>query len=510
MINTKARKADLDDLRKVDSKRKGSRFDLESETLVKLYEDNARDHMVSRLQELGMGVPHNKRPLEVSLLRFVIDRLAVTYANPPARWLVGTSGKRLSETSDKHKLVMETLEQSQYDLAWRELDRRRALCRQAALRFYPVDELGRVEVRVFSPHHVLREPHPAVGHVMDHDRRFALALAGDVYEYWWRIAPGGDWLMVWTDKQGNMLDDDQQPFADSGYVSPYADLPVQLVFDSFPAGSPWMHPRGHRVASIEAITAITNDLLQIVRTQAHSQRVFTGVRAEDLPADRGPGVDIAIEPDEARALDLTPNPRIKEALETLQHDIRMFLLSEGLPIDMLDPGRQVQTGARLKQEMAGLSERRKSQAPMAVGDERSAFSRYRAVHNYHARAWGAAPMPGDVRLDVEIAPLDLPVDAQELVQVGSRNMALGTDSRITLIMAQRSCSRSQALKFADQVDADNVSHPPPIGLDKVVEQELGPKAATPATGKNTTPDIVLDQGGEDSRDSVLDAIRNAG
>jgi hypothetical protein len=487
-IDLNRRAVDLDGLKTADGASKRASFDADVSALIRHYEDDARGLTMARLAELGVGIKDNRRPLEVSLIRWVVDQLAVAYASAPARWVLGKSGKRLGEKTAEHKAMVAAYEASQIDLALREADRLRALCRQVVIRLYPVDELKRVEVRLFTPDLVMRAPHPAVGSSLDFDARFALRLAGGVLEYWSKDDAG--WSAVWTDKNGAMLDDDKQPFADTGHRVPYALAAAQLIYDGYPAGRAWLPPRTHRLATIDAVNMLANELLELVRSQAHSQRVFTGVEHQDVPTERGPGVDLALRSDTARALDLTPNPKINEASNVLTRTLRDFLASEGLPVDMLEAGRQILTGAGLKTQLRGLIERRKGQLPLASGDERSLWTRYRSVHNTHAAAWGKAPL-ADVQMDVELAPMDLPVDGREASESGARDLALGLASRVDLTMRTRNVSRQQAIRILEQVDADRRDYPPHVAPDAQAAMEAGPRTVTaPDAAKNGAAGVV--------------------
>lgn len=479
-------------LKDVDLQAKGTTFDSDCAALVSYYEDTARRLTVSSLAALGMGIRGHLRPLEVSLVRWVVDQLAVAYTSAPTRWLVRSDGSDVGEDTPDQKVVTSVLSESMYDEVWREIDRMRALLRQCVVRAYPIDDLKRVELRVFGPHQIRRSPSASVGHTLDLDSEFALQLSEDLWEHWYRS--GDAWACRWTRESGSEVAG--SPYSGVDRV-PYDYLPVQIIYDTHPCGRPYLTPRGHRLSAIEAINALSNELLAMIRTQGHSQRVFIGVDARDLPAERGPGVDLALDNPTSSAVDLSPSPKISESLEVLRHQIRMLLVSENLPIDALEvsPG-STPTGAALKQQLRGLFERRKTLSALAPMAERDLYRRFRSVHNAHASSWGVPSLPEyDIR--VELAPWDVPVDAREEVEVASREMAIGTASRVDVVGRMRNVPRHAAIALIEQIDDDIENYPTPVA---VVAEQSGPRTST-------VPDAVLDTPGATS-DSVVNTLRN--
>ena len=78
---------------------KPAKLDEDCRALRAYYHDASSGATMARLAALGMGIADNTRPAEISLLRWVIDQLAVAYANAPTRWLIGGNSKRLAESN---------------------------------------------------------------------------------------------------------------------------------------------------------------------------------------------------------------------------------------------------------------------------------------------------------------------------------------------------------------------------------------------------------------------------
>jgi hypothetical protein len=453
---------DLGQLKQTDLDTKPPRLDEESIRLWRYYTDQGRDDTVKRLRELGLGLRGNLRPIEVSLLRRVVDRLAVIYDHAPTRWLARPSGKRYAETSSEHIAMIEVLRRAQYNLAWRLVDRTRALLRQAVIRFYPSDVRGSVVLRVFEPHNVLRAPDAASPDTMDTDAAFALRLASagdtELWELWERN--GEAWTARRVDGAGHPSG--AQPFGASG-VCPYT-LPVQIVYDDYPGGSAWLAPRSSRLAWVEALNALGNDLWNLVVHEAHSTLAVATDSTEEVPSEHGPGKVWAL-PRDATASVLSGNPKISESENVLNNFVRLWTLSEDLPIAEFDDAKQVVTGAALRVQQAPLHARREAQVALAEEDERQAWRRLRGVHNLHTSlapagsAWTQPLLAEAADLEVEIAEMAVPTDARELLEAAGKSLVLGTLSMIDVIQRQHNVGRADAIKIYERLRSDREEYP---------------------------------------------------
>ncbi|MCB9655151.1 MAG: hypothetical protein H6729_13595 [Deltaproteobacteria bacterium] len=488
-IDLTGKRVNLNQLRAQSLKFKPAGMDQHVSMLRAYYSDCSAGLTLRRLEDLGMGVAGNRRPLEVGLMRWVIDQLAVAYSTPPNRWLVNSNGKRLAESNGNVRAMKQTLATSRYDLAWRMADRMRTLCGQAVLRFFAVDERSSVQVRVFTPDAVHRIPSSGIGDTMDCDEAFALDLSSGC-EVWER--EGAEWVCVWTDQNGRMLPPNKQPFAASGYVVPYERLPVQVVYDGLSNGEAWVPPKATRLAAVESVNVLLNEALVLVQKQAHASRFVTGARTDDVPAAAGPGVTTVLENVEARVFDLSPNPAIADVVSFARESIRTFLRSEGLPADSFEASARVLTGSALKAQMRELSERRRLASVLAKEDERQAWQRFVSVQSLHADAWGQTEL-ADLDLEVDLGAFDLPTDSREVIDVAARELALGVASKVDVVCRTRNVSREQALQILEQVKADDEL----FGTSEVAPTlaQDGPKTAMPDPLTET-------------HDSVIDAVNS--
>lgn len=504
---------DLEGLNQADQQTKPPNADVEWSQLLALYEDQSRSSTRAHLAEMGMGL-RDGLPLDMGrMLRQVVDRAATVYRNPPSRYLVSSTGRRLAETRGEHQAMLEALNRAQYDVTWRRADRLRTLLQQVGLRFYPSDHRGSVVVRIFAPHQIKREVDPACSDMMDHDSRFSLELSGDLREYWCRHPEDPSvWTMAWVTKDGALLPRERQPLAESldvvdghpYYVSPYPMLPVQMVYADHAGGAPWLPPGESRQAWVRNLTALVNDVMALVKLQAHNTRVFKRNNPNSvLPADTGPNVTVAIDREE-ELVDLKPSPAIEECLSVIKLFSRLFATSEYLPGSEFDPEKQILTGAALRVQLQPLYDRREDQVPLVAADELSAFRRLRAVHNVHAAGWGVATLSTDYELEVEVAELEAPTTPTEAGNIAARNIAYGVQSVIDLIQQETSCTRPEAVKRYERVKGDLEAYPPLMSVGEVDPTDTGPKPTDPPgpVAADEQPDAVLD-----GLASVADAVR---
>lgn len=460
-------------LREIDKHTKPDQFDHELILANDYYHDCSRVHTIQRLAELGVGLSGNKYPLQVSLLRRIIDRLAVIYDQPPTRWLTRNS-KTVSESSTAHRNMIQALEHAQYDLAWRRIDKLRALFRQVVVRYYPSDAQGSVVCRIFEPYNVIRQPSEYAPDCMDEDRQFALLLSGDpevacVWEHWEK--QDQQWFVRWVDHKGIELPD--HPFRMVDGVSPYSELPVQIIYDEYTGGSPWLSPRVSRTAWTSAINAIANDLWGLITYEAHSEIVLKTDDPNEPPHVTGPGKIQQLRTDSDMQI-LARNPKIAESLEVLEGLIRFWTISEDLPGNEFDKSKQVVTGAALKVQMAPLVSRREAQIPLAVRDEKIAFRKFRAVHNLHTSPdWYVPALDENTELMVELGDGSPPTDMREFQDASAKSIALGTASVIDVIQRERNVTRPQAIEIYERVQKDLEEYPVP-SIPVPIEQK-GPK-----------------------------------
>lgn len=462
-------------LRTVDTAVKPSGAKTEWEAAWRAYEDVSRSDTISMLSALGAGIKNNTSPLEVVLMRRMVDRLAVVYAKAPTRWWMASpdSDTPIDESGAQHREITRALERSKYDLVLRRVDRLSALLRNVAVRLYPSDVRGAVLLQPVLPTSIMREPSDHAPDMLDEDVQFAIQRgsvpgasgpAAERWEHWTRNVATNVWSMAMVDGSGQPLPKAQQPFASTNLINPYPMLPVQMFYDDEPAGRAWLPPRFSRTAWVRAINAMANDLWALILNEAHTQKVVNTDDTKKAPKTTGPNVIWALGLDDKASV-LSQTTQIAPVTDTLESFVRMWTLSEDLPATEFDRTKQQETGAALRVHMEPLLSRRRDLVPLAVQAERQLWQRYMGVHNVHAsaglRAWaGVAPFPDGLTVDVEIADLEVPTDIKEVQGAASQAIVVGTGSTIDMIQAERGCSRAQAIRIYERVQRDMKAYPP--------------------------------------------------
>lgn len=487
MIGKSPTRESWEKFKALDTTRKGA-FSTEWETAFRIYEDCSRDDTAASLQNLGSGLAKNPTPIEVGLLRRIIDRLAVVYGDPPTRWFE-RSGVAVKEDTPEIKYILDVLTRARYNLVLRRADRLRALLRQVVIRVYPSDALGSCVLRVFEPFNVSREYSESTPDTLDGDRRVALRLSGaskdqsdQRWEVWTRT--GEVWTMQHTNGYGDPLEKHLQPMRSfDAFKSPYTHLPAQIIYDDEPAGRAWLPPRFSRTAWNNSLNAMANDLWALVHNEAHSQTVVATDDTKLVPKEHGPGT-VWVLPKEAVASILNKATKLSEAQNVLDNFVRLWTLSEDLPATEFDRSKQQVTGASLKVQLQPLIARRNDMVPLAREDERMLFERFRAVHNVHVASgigkWkDQKTIAEDLKCCVEIADINIPTDAKELQDAGSRSIMMGTGSVIDQIQAERRVSREDAIKIYARVKQDLIDYPPHTSAESL----MSPGGQPPNTEK---------------------------
>jgi hypothetical protein len=326
----------------------------------------------------------------------------------------------------------------------------RALMRQVVVRFYPSDVDRSVVIRVFAPYLVARDPSPDAPDSMDRDRSFALKMSGNVWEHWER--DGEIWRCQWVDAEGKELA--EHPFRPTQGVSPYPRIPVQIVYDDFAGGRDWLPPRQSRSTWMEALNAQSNDLWALITHEAHTQRYVSTNDPTGLPKHIGPD-EMLVTPADATIGVLQYSPKIRESQDTITANVRLMLFGEDLPISEFDDAKQVVTGAALKVQSRPLIDRREAQVLLAESDERSAWSRFRGVHNVHASEWGVDVLATDTEIELEVAPLEIPEDESRLLDTDSKAITMHARSVIDVIQRLHLCNRDAAIEIYRRIEKDN-------------------------------------------------------
>lgn len=488
------------------------------------YEDTSRALTQKFNDDIDAGIEDNPRPLEIALLRRIVDRLGV-YQAAPTRYLL-RDDTRLVDDSPEMRALERVYKRMRMDSNMRRADRLRGLYRQCVIRVYPSDARRSAVVRCFEPFNVARRPNFLEGSAdqIETDYEFALCLSKEkscgkaIWEHWTRDEtradndhPQGIWTMRVVNESGDMLED--QPFADTNFDNPYDVLPVLQIYDEEPQGRAWLPPRSSRTSWASAVNALVNDLWALVFAQAHDNVAFIMEDPASAPSDTGPNTAWALDKgDDVKRL--SGNPKIEGSIKVLLELLATWSISEDLPADEFDRSKSMVTGVALLVRERGLNARRRELIPLAEEDERLLYERIAAVNNLHRDDWKLPELPVDVELVMQAGELRPPRDPAELISTYAKEIALGTKSLIDLIMAMESCDRPAAIRRYEQAALDLETYP--VRQNPGSMQE-GPKLAgvdgAPVDGA-LDPNAIANETGPqpeplDGKPSRIDAAKAA-
>lgn len=448
-----------------------------------LYHDQGRRLLQRRLRDLKLGIKDDRQPIETSILRFVVDSLAVAYRSPATRWLA-RDGERLDDDDPRQATFRKTLKRSGFDATMRRVDRERTLYRQVVVRLYPDRRRRCVRLLPYTPLQVARWPDPSSPDDLRDDRAVAIKLSGEphvhdveddqdprrgLWELWERVNeddPDSAWSMTRLAGTGGVLGASEQPYGATAGVPPYQTLPLVIAYDE-ESFDPWRPPKSSRTSWPLAIAATFNEVMSGIRWDSHPELVWeqvpnpvgTGVKPSDMPRETGAGIRSLLPPG-VRANLLNISPQIGPALQAIDQMVEAFLHSESLPTDSFRQSQSV-TGLGLRQLAKPQAERQEDLRQLAIDAERRIYEAYARVHNAFAGEWGVDTLPLDVELEVELGPVDVAVDEREETDVMARRMALGAASRVDAIQRFEGVDRPTALHRLEQINQDNEDYPLP-------------------------------------------------
>lgn len=420
----------------------------ECEIQTLLWQGRGRGLVHRYLGDLGMGILRDPYPLQVGLLRHVVDQLSVVYRSPPTRYLLD-GRMRVGDADTAQTIVWEQYDRAHVDAVLREVDARRTLWRTAFVRVYASDVAQRVKLAIYPPTAVYRECDAGEPDDLRADRRIAIQRSDGTWEL---LEPAdGGWRVTYHSARGT-----QDPVEERHEV-----LPLVPFWDGLP-DQPYLPCYQWRTEYLMKIAMISNELPASVMYNVHPRLVLErgfpppGQPQEgsssDPPTNVGPGTLAMLEEGETmRAIEL--NPKIEAITRAVAETVREWYRAESLPTDDFRASQSV-SGLGLRVLAEPLRERRERLAPFARESEERLFEAFRAVHNEHADAWGQPFLADGRGLDVQLGSIDVPVDPREHLEVLAREMALGINSRLGALMAYRGLARSDALAELLQVELD--------------------------------------------------------
>ena len=487
----------------------GSIYDSDAVDLQMFYEDRARRRVRNFLQQLGVGDKLNPWPLDCASLRMIVEKQSVVYSTPPVRALT-SAGVELPDQSPEMRALDRVLDRMMYDAHWATIDELRNLYRNVAIVFTESPVHRCVQMRIFEPFNIKRLTSPLARDTMDADEAvaFQLTATGDekteVYELWTH-EDDGTWKAARVNGAGER--EGVQPFGEEG-VSPFgAVAPFMMVYDELPRNRAYLPLNENRLGFLRNAAAVLNDLIYLIKQEAHTTIAMSSDDTRAAPQETGPG-KIILMPSDSTVSTLNTSPKIKEAAEQLDRVLRLWAVAESLPSDTFRDEKSAVTGAALKVKERSLARRRARQVPMVAHNEATAYKKLARVHNVYAADWALPALPEECELRATASSVWQPTDLKELQEVFFKDVAVGCESIITYMMAKEGKTRQQAIEKYKRVQFDRDAFPVKQQQNPESLIDGGPHSATGAGGAQKVPGAFnpeLETSTEGA--SVVDAVR---
>ena len=503
----------IKDIKEIDRSFKpgGSAYEDEAIKRAELYEDQAKHLTLSHLKATGQGDPDLKEPLTTGapMTARIIEEMATLYQSPMTRRLVDPSGLELPDTHPDQVAMGEVLEACQYDLAGQCVDEQRTVHRQIVLSFG--EGVDSVAVRIFEPFNFFRVPDVNLGaDTIKADKAVALQIkgssdgddAGNEYQVWEQrgTVRAPDWRCFIVDESGRMVG--EQPYGETG-ETPFHVAPFLLVYDEFPRGRAYLKSRQSMISSPLAVNTALNELEYVKKYQAHSQIVSEGDDQRGI-GEAGPSKVWQV-PSDHRIYPLKFDAPLDEASKTLDHHLRLWCGSVGLPADRFLVSRTIQTGPAAKVAERPITRRRERQLALSIKYEREAYGILRAIHNPMVREglWSLPELREDTTLRISYTRQDAIQDPREYQEVAFKDLAIGAMDLLEYVMHRRGCSRDEARRYLAQArasaeefpmrqnPASMTEGPGAAGVDsEKVRGEFHPEVAASVEDNSTTGAVV--------------------
>lgn len=464
--------------------------------LFAIYEGQGRKYYAEHQRKVQLGDKNNPRSTAPNLCRRLVNQISVCYRSPPTRMLFD-SDETLLQDDDPRVRALSSRRRGVYklmglDTAMQRADELRSLLRQSVIVYCENQERKRVTARVHTPQCLFRAPNPNSADSIDCDYAFAILLRDgskpetQVYEVWNKIGES-QWRVTIQCGTGDPARGYVQPYAEYGGVVPFAELPVQILYDEDPVGHAWLPQDQSRLDTLLNTGVMLSDMQYLVALECFTIKAAFGVDPYKPPTEVGPNKILNF-PKGSDFKILSHNPQLEKASAVLQECLSMLALSEGLAPNAFARERQELTGAALRAADRILEYRRTKQVGLAVDFEAEAYRKIAAIHNEYAAEWGRPRLDETLDLLAVFPEPSIPSDAQQSQDVRFKDLQAGLMSPYEYLQAQRGISRDDAISIAEQIKADREDFgfsetlQAPGALAGGANAALGPGSASPVEG----------------------------
>jgi hypothetical protein len=247
--------------------------------------------------------------------------------------------------------------------------------------------------------------------------------------------------MFYHDEHGKLL---KNPLFVDG-LNRYGKIPLSVWRASQPApGEFFDEPRFGWLNHEYSISLSLADLDHVLKFQSHSQAIVSGWHENAAPAI-GPGQAITTHesPAEFKFEWATPNPNIKALMESVENQLRLAAVVEGLPADIWSALGAARTAQAKKMEAHSLTLRRQERLPSYATAMRDTWEIHKLVSNYHWQEGRVRYRP-ETKLETIFADVQYPRDQFQEAQQNELEFRQGVTSPVDVVMRRESIGREQA------------------------------------------------------------------
>lgn len=443
----------------------GFGFDTESKHLTAIYKSQGRDLTIKWLKLLGQGDKDNIKPLQAKLLKRLVYNAAVTYSSPPTRRLE-FDGVQLGADDGPAQMLLASMYEG-IDAKLKTADRTRSLLGNSILYGSPASDKSRKMrpvLRIFQPHNVLRDVDSGDADDMRSDSRVAFLVHESedpnqrLYHYW-AHEDDGSWSAFRVNGAGYLINGDADYLFPDG-APPFTETPFLQMYDEDPEGQAWVDIDETRSAFSLGVDVVLNELMLLVKFEAHTPMYGAGfMNKDDVPDRIGAGEFWAFENPESSISTVPMNPKLLELVNVTKYLSEVFASGEFLPADFFLANRQYETGAKGRLRQQDLEMRRQDQAQAARENERTLFDFMRAIHNAYASDWNQPRIPEAAEVEVELGAPYFPVDRADLQKAYAFDLSIGAASMIDYFMERDRLPRHRAIKKWKRIQLDRERYP---------------------------------------------------
>jgi hypothetical protein len=392
-----------------------------------------------------MNEPETLNPLQINIVRKVIDNLSMVYFKPAKRTVNGT--ERDTE------LFTQIAKGAALDMTMKQASKFTKLHKTILLRV--VWRNGTLEIDILTPDIldvVTGESPRDLKKVMVTNWPESGKSSDVTYSVW---TPETYQRLDWT---GNVIE--EQP-------NPYGVLPFVVCWDSLPIESFWLKGGGDLISAQDAINEKLTDLMYIIRQQGFGVGYIksgnhgpAGMGALDT-VKASPGTFVVLPTDPNAEIGFaSPDAPIKEVWETIQAIIQQTAIANGLSAHSLTAEPVSESGISKIVSNNELMERRQDDVDLWRRYESRLFELCKLVWNAHN---SGKKMSDTADITVDFAEITQPSQEIEQSDKWQTLIDAGQASPVDWAMARNpDLTREQAIEYLRNVKKESVEFNTPV------------------------------------------------